>query len=247
MRTWALVAASFAFVLGSAAGASAQSATEWDETQRRPEVDRPGEYRTHTTDTWLGIAPVLTGYLPDGGLKLEPTPAVGLRLSLEPADVLEVSLEATTAWPFQEIEEEFGERNIPGGFDIDEDGVEGRMHHLSAWLHLRNPELEFGAFAIRPGLGIGAFYLDDYEEDVRVDTGTGTVEATVVFDDTWLLHFSPEVRFDIDVSERFRIGLNLRAHITAYAIGDVVGNLDEEDFDPTHVIWEPAFYLAFLF
>ncbi len=257
---WRLVAASVAIVVAGAGAARADSETEWDETERRPPVDRPSEYRTHTVDT-MSLGPVFAGFLPDGGLKLEPSPLWGLRFTLEPAEVIEIYFEGLTSFPFSEFSD-FGSRETPGGsftdaqnntFTFERDNIEGKIFRLAAGWALVNPELQTRGGGVRlvPGLQFGAYHLRDYEGDIpvlNVQSGT-SVDVPVEFDDAWIAFVAPWLRLEFMPSRRFYFGLEFRATLPVYIVSDEdVGHSAAEEFIlGERVIWEPALYFSFRF
>jgi hypothetical protein len=259
-RKWALVTAAAALVLFGAAAARADSETEWDETRRRPPVDRPGEYRTNTLDTWMSLEPMVGGFLPDGGWKLHPSPMWGGGFTIEPAEVLEFRLEATTNLPFNSYKD-MGARKTPrfrftdatsgDTFDFGRDDILGKIARFSVSTGLVNPELmtEGGGVRLIPMVGIGAYYLWDYDGSIGGSSSSGgNARFRVEFDDAWVIFVAPEIRIELCPSESFHLGLDLRASLPVYIWGEAVGNMDEKKLVlGEHVAWEPFLWFGWRF
>lgn len=242
------MAASAVLVLATGTASRAgDSRTEWDETDRRPPVDRPAEYRTASTDTWLSLTPLVAGFMADGGLKLEGAPLIGLRFGFEPADVLEVSFSLLESIPVAD----WGARRLGTGAGIDRTtDVDGNITEFKFMCALRNPEIRFGnvedqypAVQFWLGFGGGTYYLSRYSGTVQV----GGQPATASFKDTWLIYVAPTIRMDIELSTRVRLEFDFPFHFPIYAAGTAVGNMTEKKFSFQHIIWEPTFGIGIRF
>lgn len=249
-------------------GTAGEYVPEWDEL--RP-PSRPQEYRTDTTDTFMRLSPYFGLYqfghdlelkgqikLP-GSNRKRGSGNLGIRLEFEPADVMFVTFDLG-----------FGGNLVGKGWSasLDRDltdlvpalnpgataasDVPGKLIHLAGYLGLKNPELKFGPIQPVLGVGLGAFYLFDYDRSViRVrDSGGQLVDVDFVpYEDTWLVHASLFLRFDVDLGERFAAGIDIKVHFPLYAAGDEVGLMapDEFDFSLRYTIFEPTLYFSVRF
>jgi hypothetical protein len=240
-RSWTLLAASFAVILTTGAAARADgSRTEWDETERRPPVDRPSEYRMPDTDNWINLTPTVAGFMPDGGLKINGAPMLGLKLGLEPASVLELSFGFLASLPASD----WGARVVGTSAGVDQTSdVKGELVQGFVNLALRNPELQFGIVQFWVGASFNAFYMSGYSGNVT----SGGQPARATFKDTTMLAIGPFPRMDLNFSDNFRLEVSLNILFPFYAMGTSVGSLQEKKASFQHMVWEPVVGFAFRF
>lgn len=256
-------AASFALAAIAAAGGEAQAQTvdQWDR-KSEPIEGRPDEYRTDTTETWIRLTPYVGGLFWDGGTRLTGGPQFGLALEFEPADILIASIDVGTNIPLPDM-------GAQRRFTENRDGTNGDRElyghevHPALYVGLKNPEIRAGILQPILGLGFGAFYFHQYDtEDNKVGKAElpvlGFVDpARVHFRVAWAWHVSAFLRFDFDVSEHVKFGINLKNHfLFLYRGGDdpqtggsLLGNMlqDKIKFDNIHYVFEPAAYFSISF
>lgn len=247
---WAL-AASFALAIFASGDAFAQSATEWDE-KAEPIEGRPGEYRTITSDTWIRLTPYFGGVFWSGGTQLESGPQIGLALEFEPADLMILTFDfGSNIWHTENggAGRQFTEgRNGTAG-DVELDGQEV---HLAFYIGLKNPELKLGIVQPILGLGAGAFYLTGYNTEDSSQgplpvAGGGT--ADVRFQNSMIAHATLFLRFDVEISERVKFGIDLKNHFLLYVTNEFLGNMEPDKFGLDNVFYafEPTLYFSICF
>lgn len=249
---WAL-AASFALAIFAAAGeaAIAQTPTEWDD-KAEPIEGRPGEYRTITSETWIRLTPYVGAIFWSGGTALDYGPQIGFALEFEPADLMLITFDfGSNLWNIENggAERQFTEgRNGTDG-DVD---LDGREVHLAFYLGLKNPELKLGIMQPIIGLGAGVFYLFNYNTE---DSAQGSLPvagggfAEVEFENSMIGHATLYLRFDFDISERVKFGVDLRHHVLLYVTNEFLGNMEPDKFglDNLYYAFEPIAYFSVTF
>jgi len=189
----------------------------------------------------------------DRGLLMTDGPEFGLRLEFEPADVLIASISGGTNYFFSHG---WGsERTLTEG----RNGTDGDQHVLGDALHftldvgLKNPEIKAGILQPILGLGVGAFYLRDYDtgenDQVHVSPANGGGTQPVAFTNSWVAHGTIFLRLDFDIATHVKFGIDLRNYIIVYATKEFPGNMEPDKFrlDNLHYAFEPTVYFSVAF
>lgn len=242
--------------------AAAQSATEWDTRYSPADDDRPAEYRTVTTDEWMRLSPYIGLYRFSHDLELmgrltrDTSANLGLRFEFDPADLMLITFDFGVGGHL--LGSALGtnvERRITRNTIHHDHHIEGKLMHLSMYIALKDPALKFGPIQTMLGVGFGAFYLFNYGDrdilvkDPSVAGGVGIAPIDPPFEDTWVFHTSVLLRFDVDISEGVKFGFDTKVHFLNYAMGDVVGDMLEEEFELSRkfTIIEPTLYFSICF
>jgi hypothetical protein len=225
--------------------------TTWDE--KRPKAgDRSSEYKTDTTETWIRLTPFLglqwfSEFDLSGRSNSDNDPAilVGMMLEFDVAETLVVSTDFNISF----IEyHEVGAGGVGTSPTVELESTDTEMLGIAAYVSLKNPELnsEEDFFQFLPGLGAGVKYFTAPDDGEVADSGV-EFDGDDVFEDVMLIHASIVLRFELNFSKNFKMGIFFREHFVLYASEAVDDEAFDEDGFGFGFIHEPTIYFSICF